>query len=99
MSSIYHSIFTYSLYTRIMYYTYILKCSDSTLYTGITTDIERRLKEHNGTMAWGAKYTKIRQPVELLYHEEYSNRSEASKRESEIKKMTREKKLQLISQK
>ena len=82
-----------------MYYTYILICSDNTLYTGITTDLERRVKEHNGERLWWAKYTKTRQPVELLYYESHNNRSEASKREYEIKKMTRTQKLQLISQK
>ncbi len=82
-----------------MYSTYILICSDNTLYTGITTDLERRIKEHNGESLWWAKYTKTRQPVELLYYESHNNRSEASKREYEIKKMTRAQKLQLISQK
>ncbi|MDD3145176.1 MAG: GIY-YIG nuclease family protein [Candidatus Gracilibacteria bacterium] len=79
------------------YFTYILKCADSSLYTGITTDLDRRLREHNGELIGGAKYTLARKPCELLYHEEYENRSEASKREIEIKKMKREKKLELIS--
>ncbi len=77
------------------YFTYILRCADDTLYTGITTDIERRIFEHNNTDKW-AKYTKIRRPVELVYQEEYNSRSEASKREYTIKQMTKKEKLQLI---
>ena len=78
------------------YYLYMVKCSDNTLYTGITTNLERRLEEHNGSDR-GAKYTKARRPVTLVYSEEYENRSEASKREYAIKKrMSREEKLALI---
>jgi len=74
----------------------MVKCSDNTLYTGITTNLERRLEEHNGSDR-GAKYTKARRPVTLVYSEEYENRSEASKREYAIKKrMSREEKLALI---
>lgn len=78
-----------------MYYVYIVKCSDETLYTGITTDIERRIKEHNGKWLW-AKYTKMRQPVELVYSSELENRSEATKEEIRIKKLTKKQKLELI---
>lgn len=78
------------------YFVYILKCADSTLYTGITTDIKRRVEEHNSTTK-GAKYTKIRRPVELVYSEESSDRSSASKREYAIKKLTRAEKLELIN--
>jgi len=77
------------------YYVYILECSDKTLYTGIATDIERRLDEHNNSDK-GAKYTKIRRPLKLVYSEKSENRSSASKREYEIKKLSREKKLELI---
>ena len=70
------------------YFLYILRCADTTLYTGITTDLERRIIEHNESEKW-AKYTKMRRPVELIYSEEYDSRSEASKREYEIKQMTR----------
>ncbi len=77
------------------YFVYIVRCKDNTLYTGITTDIRRRIEEHNGEKK-GAKYTKMRQPVELVYMEEYKNRSEASKRESEIKKLHKNQKEQLI---
>ena len=77
------------------WYVYILKCADDTLYTGITTDVNRRLNEHNkGT---GAKYTKTRLPVVLVAVSEASNRSEASKEEYRIKQLTRKEKLQLIN--
>jgi len=80
-----------------MYYVYILMCADNTLYTGITTDLERRENEHNDSDK-GAKYTRIRRPVKLVYSEKYKDRSTASKREYEIKKkMTRAEKLKLIS--
>ena len=79
-----------------MYYVYIVTCADDTLYTGIATELERRIDEHN-TSDKGAKYTRIRRPVVLAYFEEYPDRSTASKREYEIKKkMNREKKLKLI---
>jgi putative endonuclease len=81
------------------YSTYILRCADDTLYTGITTDIARRIQEHNTDDKKWAKYTKSRRPVELVYHEKYLTRSEASKREYEIKKITREEKIKLIGTK
>ena len=77
------------------YYVYILECSDNTLYTGITTDISRRVDEHNSSKK-GAKYTKLRRPVKLVYSEESEDRSSASKREYAIKKLTRKEKLELI---
>ena len=77
------------------YFVYILECSDGSLYTGITKDITKRLDEHN-TKDTGAKYTKARRPVKLLYEEASENRSSASKREYAIKKLTRLKKMQLI---
>jgi len=77
------------------YSIYILKCSDETLYTGITTDVERRVNEHN-TSQKGAKYTKLRRPVELVYSENAENRSEASKREYAIKQLSRLQKMELI---
>lgn len=79
-----------------MYYIYILKCSDKSLYTGITTDLERRKKEHNWDLKWWAKYTRWRRPVEIVYFEKLENKSLASKREIEIKKLPREEKLKLI---
>ena len=79
-----------------MYYVYIVKCADETLYTGIATELERRIEEHNSSNK-GAKYTRIRRPVTLVYNEEYPDRSTASKREYEIKKkLNRVEKLALI---
>jgi len=77
------------------WYTYILRCADDTLYTGITTDLERRLEEHNSSDK-GAKYTRARRPIEMLFFETYESRSEASSREYEIKQMTRANKLKLV---
>ena len=79
------------------YFVYILECKDGSLYTGITKDVPKRLDKHN-TKDTGAKYTKIRRPVKLIYQENSENRSTASKREYEIKKFTRVKKLQLIKE-
>jgi len=78
------------------YFLYIVQCADKTLYTGITTDIERRIEEHNFSPK-GAKYTKSRRPVKLVYSEEYPERSSASKREFYIKKMSRKEKVLLIN--
>ncbi|MCC8168148.1 MAG: GIY-YIG nuclease family protein [Clostridiales bacterium] len=77
-----------------MNYTYIVTCSDGTLYTGWTNNIEKRMRCHNSGK--GAKYTKSRLPVTLAYYEEYETKEEARRREYEIKHLTREKKLQLI---
>jgi putative endonuclease len=79
-----------------MYYVYIAQCADDTLYTGIATDLARRIEEHNSSEK-GAKYTRVRRPVSLVYSEEYPDRSLASKREYEIKKkMSRAQKLKMI---
>lgn len=77
-----------------MNYVYILRCKDNTLYTGWTTDIYKRLETHN--MGKGAKYTRGRTPVVLEYFEEYSSKSEATKREYAIKRLTKDKKEKLI---
>jgi len=78
------------------YCVYIVRCADDTLYTGITTELERRIKEHNSPDR-GAKYTRTRQPVTLLYYEHFPDRSSASKREYEIKhRMNRKQKLALV---
>lgn len=77
-----------------MNYTYILKCSDGSLYTGWTTDLERRLKEHN--TGQGAKYTKSRRPVVLAYYEVFDTKEEAMKREYAIKQLRRKDKLKLL---
>ncbi len=81
--------------TNTQWTVYILQCADDTLYTGITTDVERRLNEHNnGT---GAKYTKGRGPMVLAYTEACENRSLASKREIQLKQLSRAAKLKLIA--
>ena len=78
-----------------MYYLYILKCADKTLYTGITVDLDRRVEEHNDSKL-GAKYTRARRPVKLVYSKKFRNRSSASKAESRIKNLSRGEKLELI---
>ena len=77
-------------------FVYILECADKTLYVGSTTDLKRRLHEHNNLKS-GAHYTKIRRPVVLRYHEEFKTLSEARKREYQIKCLKREDKLKLFS--
>ena len=78
------------------WYVYILRCADNTLYTGVTTDTERRTKEHNESNKLGARYTRARRPVELVFRETCDDRSSACKREAEIKKLSRTAKLKLI---
>ena len=77
------------------WHTYIIKCNDDSLYTGITINLEKRLAAHNAGK--GAKYTASRRPVQLVYCEEVANRSEASKRENTIKKLNRNDKLALCA--
>lgn len=77
-----------------MYFVYVIECKDKTLYTGITTDIERRFKEHS--LGKGGAYTRAKKVVMILYTEQFTNRSEASKREAEIKSWRREKKLNFV---
>ncbi len=79
-----------------MYTVYILRCADETLYTGITTDVTRRLGEHN-TSHLGAKYTRGRRPAVLVYAKRYRTRSTASREEARIKRLTRPEKLALIA--
>jgi putative endonuclease len=79
-----------------MYHLYILKCSDGTLYTGITSDLKRRVEEHNSSPK-GAKYTRARRPVELVYSKRFRDRSSASKAEARLKGLPRDEKLKLIS--
>jgi putative endonuclease len=76
-----------------MYYTYILRCADDTLYTGYCADPDKRLAEHNSGK--GAKYTRSRLPVELVYSETFETKSEAMRREANIKAMTKAKKERL----
>ncbi len=77
-----------------MYYCYILRCEDGTLYTGITNDLDRRLKAHNSGK--GAAYTASRRPVRLVYAEAVGEKGDALRREMQIKSMTRAQKLALI---
>lgn len=79
-----------------MHFIYIVRCADGTLYTGWTTDLTRRIAAHNA--GCGAKYTRSRRPVTLLYHESFATKEEALRREYAIKQLPREKKLQLIKQ-
>ena len=78
----------------IMNYVYILRCADGSLYTGWTNDLEKRVKTHNAGR--GAKYTKTRLPVELVYYEEYEEKGEALSREFNIKKLQKTAKEKLI---
>ncbi len=77
-----------------MNYVYILKCGDGTLYTGWTNNLEKRVQAHN--TGKGAKYTKARLPVELVYFEEFEEKVDAQRREYRIKKLSRKEKLKLI---
>ena len=76
------------------HFTYIVRCCDGSLYTGWTTDLEKRVETHNSGK--GAKYTRSRRPVELVYHEEFQTKEEALRRERAIKKLTRNAKEQLL---
>ena len=78
------------------FFVYLLRCSDSTLYCGWTTNLERRMATHNSGK--GAKYTRARRPVELFYFEELEDKCSAMKREGQIKHMNRAEKLRLIEQ-
>ena len=77
-----------------MYFVYLIKCKDGTLYTGITTDVQRRFKEHS--LGKGGAYTRSRKILKVIYTERYKNRGGALKRESEIKKLTHKQKLNLV---
>lgn len=80
-----------------MNYTYIVRCRDKTLYTGWTTNLDKRIHDHN--RGKGARYTRSRRPVELVYYEEYETKKEAMQREYAIKQLSRQKKLSLIREK
>ena len=80
-----------------MYYVYLIECADKSLYTGITTDVKRRFKEH--ASGKGGAYTKSKKVKKILHTEQFETRSQAQKRESEIKGYRREKKLALINHK
>ncbi|BBD90970.1 MULTISPECIES: GIY-YIG nuclease family protein [Staphylococcus] len=78
------------------HFVYIVKCNDGSLYTGYAKDVEARVAKHNDGK--GAKYTKIRRPVELVYQEMYETKSDALKREYEIKTFSRQRKLKMIKE-
>lgn len=80
----------------MIHFTYILECADKTLYVGCTNNLERRLEQHNNSKS-GAHYTKIRRPVTLKYAENFTTLKEARKREAEVKKWSRKKKLKLFN--
>ena len=82
-------------YNGGMYFLYILRCADDTLYTGIATDVVRRVAEHN-TSPRGAKYTHARRPVMLVYTKKFRTRSAASKAEYKMKQLSREEKILLV---
>jgi putative endonuclease len=79
-----------------MFHTYILRCADDTLYVGCTNDLEKRLREHNHAKA-GAHYTKIRRPVTLVHKESFRTLAKARAREAELKRLSREEKLGIIT--
>ena len=79
------------------WYVYILRCADDSLYTGVATDLERRLREHNHDDTLGARYTRARRPVTLVYSEPAASRSAACKREAAIKRLPRAAKLRLLA--
>jgi putative endonuclease len=82
---------------KASWFVYYLRCADNSLYAGITTDLTRRLNEHNTCNKIGAKYTRVRRPVKLAYAEKQENRQLASKREYQLKKLTKGKKEALVS--
>lgn len=80
------------------WFVYIIRCADQSYYTGITTDVERRLQQHNGEQKGGARYTTSRRPVKLVYQEDCADRSSASQREMQIKSLHREQKEKLVNE-
>ncbi len=80
-----------------MYFVYLLQCADGSIYTGITPDVARRMREHTEGKR-GAQYTRAKKPERIIFQEQHENRSSASKREAEIKKWPRSKKLSLAHQ-
>ena len=82
--------------TSPKWYVYFLRCSDNSLYAGITTDLHRRLFEHNNSNKLGAKYTRVRRPVELVYSENLPNRKSASQREYQLKQLKKSAKEKLV---
>jgi putative endonuclease len=83
--------------TQVPWYVYIVECADKSLYTGITTNLDSRIKQHNENNRLGSKYTRVRRPVALVYSEIHESKSSAAKREAAIKKLGRTEKMKLIS--
>ena len=76
---------------------YLLQCADQSLYVGVTTDLARRLQQHNGQLAGGARYTQARRPVALVWSEACDSRSDAQQREHALRRLSREQKLAIIA--
>lgn len=79
------------------YYTYIVKCADLSYYAGKTNNLNKRIRQHNGEIKGGAKYTRIRRPVELVFHQEFNTHADACNREAQIKRLTHTEKIILIT--
>jgi putative endonuclease len=79
------------------WYVYLLRCADNSLYTGVTTDIKRRIHQHNHCNKKGAKYTRVRRPVTLAYQESALNRKTACQREYQLKQLSKPEKERLVS--
>jgi putative endonuclease len=79
------------------WHVYMVRCADGTLYTGVAVDVQRRVDEHNGARKLGARYTRARRPVKLVYQEKAASRSAACKREYRIKQLNRREKIALIA--
>ena len=80
-----------------LWWVYLLQCADRSLYAGVTTDLVRRLQQHNGQLAGGARYTKARRPVALVWSEACDSQSDAQQRECALRRLSREQKLALIA--
>ena len=78
------------------YYFYILRCADNSLYSGITSNLEKRVREHNSVNSRGSKYTRAKRPVKLIYSEKYRSKKTAMKREIEVKRLTKVEKEKLV---
>lgn len=80
-----------------LFYTYMVRCADGSLYTGWTTDLEQRVRAHNGEIGGGAKYTRGRRPVELVWSTPFKRKQEAQSMEQQVKRMTKEQKQALVA--